>query len=293
MINPCRPHQQRGSASPVLLLAIVSALVIAGLVIAGLTLRGEGPLASNDNPHGPSTTDQPLRLYCAAGLRLPTQQILDDYEKQFGVKVELHTHGSGTLFGQIRAEAAAGQGPDLYLTAESSYIDHGRALGLIEEVIPIGTQRAVLIVQAGNPKQITSLSDLVDPARTIDFGIANEGAAIGKKSREIADAIGILEGLESMRKTEQETVVALADAVRFGALDAAIVWDTTAMMTQGVQVVPTNEPAFELGVSHISIGLVSITNRPDEARRLARFITSVDHGLPVYRANGIVPVDDE
>lgn len=292
--HPRRTEHQRGSTSPVLLLAIASVLVIAGLVVAGLTLRGEGPLADGDNTHGPpSPIDRPLRLYCAAGLRVPTQQILNEYERQHGVKIELHTHGSGTLFSQLCTEAAAGQGPDLYLTAESSYMDQGRELGLIEEVIPIGTQRAVLIVRMGNPKQVTSLGDLIDPAFEIDFGIANQGAAIGKKTREIAEAMGIREDLETMRKSEQETVVALADAVRLGSLDAAIVWDTTARMTDGVEIIPTTEPAFDLGVGLISIGLVSTSNQPGEALRLARFITSADQGLPVYRANEIEPVGDE
>ena len=263
-----------------------SIAIVAVLLLAVLTLRGEGPLSA-DQANGPTASDLPLRLYCAAGLREPTQLILDAYEEAYGVTVELHTHGSGTLFGQIRTEAKSGAGPDLYLTAEASYADQGRKQSLLNEVIPIGTQRPVMIVAPGNPKEISSLNDFVDPTKSIDFGIANEGAAVGVKTRLIADQLGIREQLEAMRKTEQETVIALAEAVKIGALDAAVVWDTTAMMTQGIEVVPTSEPAFETGVSQISISVTSVTNRPTEALRLARFITARDKGLATYREYGL------
>jgi len=278
--------RRRGRIEPLTLMILGSIVIVAVLLLAALTLRGEGPLSADDRTNGPAAGDRPLRLYCAAGLRQPTQRILDAYEQAYGVKVELHTHGSGTLFGQIRTEAKSGAGPDLYLTAEASYAEQGREQGLLKEVIPIGTQRPVMIVAPGNPKGIASLNDFVDPAKSVNFGIANEGAAVGVKTRRIADQLGLREQLESMRKTEQETVIALAEAVKIGALDAAVVWDTTAMMTQGVEVVQTSEPAFDLGISQISVSVTSVTDRPTEALRLARFITARDKGLATYREVG-------
>jgi len=270
-----------------LLLSLVSLVAVVGLVFAGLTLRGEGPLTNATQANWPTAGDRPLRLYCAAGLRLPTQAILDEYAQAYGVQVELHAHGSGTLFGQLRTEAKSDQGPDLYLTAEQSYMQQGQSQGLIAEAIPIGTQRPVIIVAPGNPKQIASLADFIDPDKQVDFGIANEGAAIGKKTRKIAKQLGIKEQLQALRKTEQETVIALAEAVSLGSLDAAIVWDTTAMMTDGVEVIQTNEPAFDLGVTSISIGVTTVTDRPTEALRLARFITARDRGMTVYSKFGL------
>lgn len=287
------PRRCRGGVSPLLLLSVTSLVAIVGLVIAGLTLRGEGPLSTASSANGPTAGDRPLRLYCAAGLRVPTQEVLDAYEQAYGVKVELHTHGSGTLFGQIRTEHKSGQGPDLYLTAEQTYNDQGQQLGLIAEVIPIGTQRPVIIVAPGNPKHISALADFVDPDRQVAFGVANEGTAIGKKTRRIAEHMGIRAAIQSQRKTEQETVIALAEAVALGSLDAAVVWDTTAMMTDGVEVVPTDDPAFALGVSRISVGVTTVTDRPTEALRLARFITAHDRGLAVYRRYGFDVVDGD
>jgi molybdate transport system substrate-binding protein len=271
-------------------LAIASIFALGVLVVAALALRGEAPLLQPDDN---SATDTPLRLYCAAGIKPTLDKVLADYEARYGVRVEVHPQGSGTLFGQITTEAAQGQGPDLYLSAEDTYLDQGQQAGILAEVIPVGTQRPVLIVAPGNPRNITSFSDLADPANDIDFGIANEGAAVGKKTRAIARDMGILDAIEQRRKTEQETVVALVDAVRLGALDAAVVWDTIAMMTDGVEVVDDPHPAFDRHISRIGIAVVATCDRPTEALRLARFITARDEGLATFQGDGFEVADGD
>ncbi|XAM01359.1 extracellular solute-binding protein [Phycisphaeraceae bacterium D3-23] len=282
--------RSRGAANTAVVLVLASAVVLFVLVIAALALRGEAPLIQ---PGDDRANGEPLRLYCAAGVRPTVQKILDDYEARYGVKVEVHAHGSGTLFGQIKTEHELGTAPDLYLSAEDSYFDEGRDAGILAEVLPIGTQRPVLIVAPGNPKNITSLADLADPANGIDFGIANEGAAVGKKTRAIAEAMGIRDALVQNRKTEQETVVALVDAVRVGALDAAVVWDTIAAMTDGVEVVQDPHRAFGQHVSHIGVAVVSTCERPAEALRLARFITAHDEGLANFERDGFDVVEGD
>lgn len=275
--------KSRGAANTAVVLAVASIVALGVLVVAALALRGEAPLLQPDDD---TNNAAPLRLYCAAGVRPTVQKILDDYEARYGVRVEVHAHGSGTLFGQIKTEAEQGVGPDLYISAEDTYFEQGRAAGILAEVIPIGTQRPVLIVAPGNPKGITSLTDLADPANDIDFGIANEGAAVGKKTRAIAEAMGIRQAIEQNRKTEQETVVALADAVRLGALDAAVVWDTIAAMTDGVEVVEDPHPAFREHVSRIGVAVVGTCDRPTDALRLARFITAHNEGLATFEQDG-------
>lgn len=286
-VTRCR---KLGAASTAAILAVSSIAVLVVLVVAVLVLRGEAPLIQP----GDETADAaPLRLYCAAGIRPTVEKILKDYEERSGIRVEVHAHGSGTLYGQIKTESELGSAPDLYLTAEDSYLERGRTEGIIAEVIPIGTQRPVLIVAPGNPLGIASLADLADPAKGIDFGIANEGAAVGKKARAIAQEMGILDEIETYRKTEQETVVALVDAVRVGALDAAVVWDTIAAMADGIEVVEDPHPAFQKHVSRIAIAVVATTQRPTEALRLARFITAKDAGLQAFADDGFEVVSGD
>ena len=289
---PIKPRllQRAGTASPVLLLGVVSVAVVSLLIVSCLMLRGEVAPVGRSGGADARPGDRPLRVYCAAGLREPTETILRQYTDAYGVKTELHTNGSGALFGQIRAESGQGGGPDLYITAEESWALQGQELGLLNDVLPIGTQRPVLIVQPGNPKAIGSLRDLVAAERGVAFGIANEGAAIGVKTRLVAGALGIRDRIEAMRKAEQETVVALASAVALRSLDAAVVWDTTAYLTPGVEVVPLDPEeamAFELGISRVSVCITASCDRPAAALELARFLSAADNGLRVYAGVGI------
>lgn len=280
----------RGAVNTAVVLALASLAVLLVLVVAVLVLRGEEPLIQPGDKTADAT---PLRLYCAAGIRPTVEKIAADYTARYGVRIDIHTGGSGTLLSQINAEAAQGEGPDLYISAEAERIADGRAAGTLAETIPIGAQRPVLIVAPGNPKQIVSLYDLADPAKEIRFGIANEGAAVGNMTRAIARDMSILDAIETYRKTEQETVVALVDAVRVGALDAAVVWDTIAAMTDGVEVVEDPHPAFRKHVSQIAVAVVATTQRPTEALRLARFITAKDAGLQAFADDGFEVVSGD
>ena len=44
-----------------------------------------------------------LILYCAAGLRLPIQKIVSDFENDYGVLVKIQFGGSGSLLANIEA----------------------------------------------------------------------------------------------------------------------------------------------------------------------------------------------
>src|SRR5437868_399083 len=86
---------------------------------------------------------QTLRLYCSAGMTRPVAELVRDYEKEYGVRVEVSYDGSGKLLSTIRA--GGGQG-DLYLAAEADHIVVAQREGLSAEVLPVGQLRPVLAV---------------------------------------------------------------------------------------------------------------------------------------------------
>ena len=98
-----------------------------------------------------------LILYCAAGLRLPIQKIVSDFENDYGVHVKIQFGGSGSLLANIEAVNRG----DLYLAADSSYTEIGFTKGLINKSIPICELNAGLIVKKGNPFNIKTIEDLL------------------------------------------------------------------------------------------------------------------------------------
>ena len=57
-------------------------------------------------------------VYCAAGIRRPVAAAAKEYEKEFGVTVQLQYGGSATLLGQIEILKKG----DLYVPADSKFI---------------------------------------------------------------------------------------------------------------------------------------------------------------------------
>ena len=86
---------------------------------------------------GPSNTGD-LTMYTAAGLRPPVEQIVAEYEEEFGVTVTLQFGGSASLLGQLKADRYST--PDLYLAADQFYLDQAVDEGLAAEMLPIGEQ---------------------------------------------------------------------------------------------------------------------------------------------------------
>ncbi|MEC7861620.1 MAG: substrate-binding domain-containing protein, partial [Verrucomicrobiota bacterium] len=88
-----------------------------------------------------------LIVYCAAGMRIPMERVAREYEDTFKVDIRLQFAGSGTLLGNIEASKIG----DLYLAADTSYIEIARQKGLLTESIPVCSLMAGLIVKGGNP----------------------------------------------------------------------------------------------------------------------------------------------
>lgn len=68
-------------------------------------------------------------FYCAASNRAVMEEIRTEYEKETGRRVEIQYGPSQTLLSQIEVSKHG----DLYLPADTSYLDIGREKGLISE----------------------------------------------------------------------------------------------------------------------------------------------------------------
>lgn len=259
-------------------LAVVSALVVGGLLLY--------LLAPEPQAVAPTT---PLTLYCAAGMKEPVAEIAAKYEEEYGIPINIQYGGSGTLLSQIQA---APQG-DLYLAADTSYTDIAREQGLIAEVIPVNYLRPVIAVQKGNPKNIESIDDLARDDVRVALG-SPEAASIGKLTKEILEGTGQWTEIEAAvrdRGVFKPTVNEIANDVKIGSVDAAIVWDATVNTYGELEaiIVPQSEE-FKM-TSHIAV--LNESKNPTAAIRFARYLSSRDKGLPVFAAMGFPPVDGD
>ena len=260
--------------------AVISALVLLAGILGALLLRSD---------KAPSSSGSRLVFFCAAGMRLPIEAILAEYEKECDVRVEVQYGGSNTLLSQLQVSRAA----DVYLAADEYYTQLAREKGLIRETIPVATMAPVIVVQPGNPKGIASIDDLLGNDTSVVLGNPGQ-AAIGKMTRDVLRQSGQWDALErhvTERGVFKPTVPDVANAVKIGSVDAGIVWSATAAQYPDLDVVRT--PELDRGTSSITVAVTPWTAHAPTALGLARYIAGGDRGLPVFGRMGYEPADGD
>ncbi|MDC0935973.1 molybdate ABC transporter substrate-binding protein [Pirellulales bacterium] len=244
-------------------------------------------LLTSRTPHGldGKVGDHELIVYCAAGLRLPAEQIAQEYQQQYGVSIRLQYGGSNTLLSQLEVSKIG----DLYLAADDGYVQIAKEKGLVVETIPLARMRPVVVVPHGNPKQVLKVEDLL--REDVRVALANpDQAAMGKVTRECLTATGQWKALESrVRQTGvfKPTVNDVVNDVALGSVDAGIVWDAVAAQHPNLEPIHVGE--LSQGNVLITVGVLAFAKNPSSALHFARFLTARNRGLLVFEEHGYEP----
>ena len=268
-------------------------LLAACALVVGLTFM----LRQGPPKHDPGKKH--LVVYCAAGMRVPVDEIAKDYEKKYGVAIELQYAGSNNLLNQLQVNKFAVA--DLFIAADDFYTDKAVQKGLADETLPIAHQRPVVAVRKDSKKQINTLDDLLSPG--ISIALADpEQAAIGKAVRTSLENIAT-NGTNRWKQLEERvtadgvfkpTVTDVANDVRIGAVDAALVWDSTVAMPEYAEVLKAVLlPELESDPDLISVAVLRSSPDPTAALRFARFLTARDQGLKTFEKFGTRPVEGD
>lgn len=237
---------------------------------------------TNDNDRdGPGSAD--LLFHCAAGLRKPMSEIARQYEEEFGVKVNLQFGGSGALASQL--ELAGG---DLYLPADQSYIDSAREKGLMKEAIPVALLTAGLVVPKGNPRGLTTLSDLGKEG--LKISLAERSASVGRFTWKVLEEEGLLARVNPNVVVTKPTVNAIVEDVATGAVEVSLAWDAVAKNFSEVEWLAV--PEFLKRAKRASIGVLTSSKDAKRALHFARYVTARDRGRKVFQEMGFMVPDE-
>ena len=190
---------------------------------------------------------------------------------------------------------------DLFIAADDFYTDKAVTDGLAAETLPIAQQRPVVAVRKDCAKQINSLDDLLQPG--ISVAVADpEQAAVGKAVRTLLEKIEI-DGTNRWKQLEERvtadgvfkpTVNDIANDVKLGAVDAAVVWDSTlAMPEYSEDLKAVSIPELDADPDLISVAVLRSSTDPTAALRFARFLTARDQGLKTFEKFGTRPVEGD
>jgi molybdenum ABC transporter molybdate-binding protein len=257
----------------------VSLLLLGGL----LAILGRSPQLGPGKHEGGSE----LFVYCAAGMRLPMEQIAGRYQEEFGVQVRLQYGGSNSLLSQIEV----GKVGDLYLAADDSYLQIAKRKSLLAESFHIARMRPVIVVPQNSPVQVQNVEDLI--REDVRVSLANpDQAAVGNLVRASLLPTGQWDALAAAvraRGVFKPTVNEVANDVLLGAVDAGIVWDAVAIQHEQLKTVRSAELSKQSVL--VGIGLLQTSKVPQQALHFARFLSAQDRGLKVFREHGYEPVE--
>lgn len=217
--------------------------------------------------------DKTLTLYCAAGLREPVTEIIDNYEKETGRTIKVNYNGSGALISQMKIG-----GGDLYLPANRSYIEDAARDNLTAESIEVAELAAVIVVSKENTT-IQSLEDLSKPGVRISF--ADSSAAIGKFTRKTLKQHNLLTAIEKNVTVTKPTVNNIIEDVALGSVDATIAWDAVAKNYDQLKIIRV--PIFEQKLRKADIAILKSSQHPTAALHFARYLSAKNKGLATFQ----------
>ena len=222
----------------------------------------------------------PILVHCAAGLRMPVEELARQFEAETGVPVQLQFAGSQQLLAAI---ATAKRG-DLFIPGDDSYL----AKAEVAETIPLAQMDVVVVVRKGNPLKVATLADLMQPAVRVALPDP-DSAATGKLAR---TALGAQwEPLLKKAIVTKPTVNEIANDLKLGSADAGIVFDAVASQYAELEIVPF--PELATAKANVAAGVLAVSTHPTDALRFARFLAATDRGAKVFKTHGYKPAGRE
>lgn len=223
-----------------------------------------------------------LLLYCGAGIRLAADALIEAFEAENDLKINVTYAGSGRLLGQISTL----QKGDLFMPGAELYVDLAIEKGLaLKDTKRIAAHFVpVIFVSKGNPKNIRSLRDLTRAGLRLGFG-DERSCAVGKKTLMIFEKSGIpYDDLKDNVICKTGTVNELGLAIQLGNVDAVILWDANARQYAAHGDAVAIPPEQNV-LSPIPVVVLKSSRHVAAARRFVEFIAS-EEGRRIFTQQG-------
>jgi molybdate transport system substrate-binding protein len=176
---------------------VIKRLVLAGAAVATLAVPASA---------------RALSVYAATSLTNVMPEIKRDASYSFG--------GSNTLQLQIERGAPA----DLFLSAEPKEAQALYHEGRCERPVTFATNKLVLIVRRGDPKNIKSVYGLRRGG--LNLSVGNPSVPVGDYTRRLLQRLRLSSVLSSNSVSQQSNVGQVLSQVAFGGADAGFVYAT-------------------------------------------------------------------
>ena len=212
----------------------------------------------------------------------PIMELKTIIEKEYDCKILITKGGSGNLLTSLKLNKIG----DLYFPGSESYIEKCWEQDLISDTVFVGYNRASIMVQKGNPKNITSdLNNFTNKDYAVVIGNPESGST-GRETKRILIKKGIFEEVINnvlMLTTDSKD---LFQVLKDKKADLVINWYSTSKWEEHkdyVTVIEIDEKYAEK--KKLVIGLLKISKHPEIAKRFMELAASKE-GEEIFRKYG-------
>ncbi|RDV84844.1 molybdate ABC transporter substrate-binding protein [Ammonifex thiophilus] len=170
----------------------------------------------------PQAQPKELRIFAAAGLKKPMDEVIARFEQEKGVKVIPNYGPSGGLWAQIKE----GQPCDLFYSADWMYIEMAQKEGKIAEAKKFLQDELALVVAPSAKDKVKSVADLAKPGVTV--AVCDPRAPVGDYSEKALKKLGLWDKIQSNLKARPPTVNQAAIMVKEDQIDATLIFQSVA-----------------------------------------------------------------
>lgn len=223
-----------------------------------------------------------IRAYFGAAAEVPEEELVAAFQKETGITVEYTMGGSGTLLSAIEMAKVG----DLYAPGSHDYMQKAINDGIMvcSSIKILAYLVPAMIVQKGNPKNITSLSDLAKPG--LKVGIGNpDSVCVGLYAYEILTKAGLWDSVKPNLVTYASSCSNTAALVVTKSVDAIIGWHVfynwTPDKVDTVYIKPEQIPK----IAYVPIGITKYAEDSSSAQKLIDYLLSAE-GKAVFSKYG-------
>lgn len=253
----------------------IAALTIAGVLLLYLLVPKGG---------------QGIVAFCGAASKPALEAAAAAFERETGIRVELHFGGSGDVLSKMMLSASG----DLYIPGSPEYMAKAIELAVVEpsSVRVLAYLVPAIIVPKGNPKGIAELRDLAKPG--VRVAIADpESVCVGEYAVEVLRCNGLYGEVGANIVMYAESCSRLATLPAMGLVDAVIGWDVFhAWNPDETEIIYIEPSAMVPKLAYVPAAISRYSKNPDDARRFLDFLSSGE-GRRCFKDAGYLLTEEE
>lgn len=218
-----------------------------------------------------ATKPRKIRVFFGAAAEVPEQEIVELFEKKYGISVIASFGGSGSLLSSIKITKAG----DLYVPGSQDYMEKALKDGIIQKdtITTIAYLVPAVIVPKGNPKNITCLEDLAKPG--VRIGLADpEAVCVGSYAVDLLKYNGLWESVKPNVVVYVESCSKCANLPVTKSVDAVIGWHVFYFWNPNATDIIWIEPERIPKIAYIAAALTVYVEDEYAAKKFLEFLIS-------------------